>query len=182
MSTYKPSALDLLKQTFQSYYSAYDREPKQVALDYLLNLDTRFFLNKEKRELPCFQPHFSGWGRAKDKLTLPTGLLQLDYDYKDNPRLSDDITRERLIDELIDSDYILCAQTSAGGKGVWALLMVDGITKENFTAEADKALNYAIERYGLLPDEKVTRNPAALRFLSPYKDMKTNEEATYYNA
>jgi len=181
MTNYKPSALDLLKQTFQSYYSVYDREPKQVALDYLLNLDTRFFINKEKRELPCFQPHASGWGRTKEKLTIPTGLLQLDYDYKDNPSLSDELVRSRCIDELIDSDHILCAQTSAGGKGVWALLMVDGIAKESFTEAANKALNYAIDRYGLLPDEQVTRNIAALRFLSPYKDLKINEEATAYN-
>lgn len=172
---------DALSMTVNSYYNVYDNNPKKVSLEYLLNLESRFTQFKAKAELPCFQPHGIGWGRKKEQLVTHTGLVQLDYDYKDNGQLDGSIFKSRAIDELMDSDFILCAQTSASGKGIWALLMVDGITIDNHKEMADNALVFAIDRFGLIPDEKVSRNLASLRFLSPADDLKVNHEAKAYN-
>lgn len=173
--------MQYLNQSVQAYYNVTDTTPKRVELEYLLNLDSKYLKARNKRALPCYQPQAVGYGRAKSALVSTTGLIQLDYDLKDNPELANEAYRAKVIDELIDSEYILAAQTSAGGSGVYALLVGAYLELDTWVDQANKALTFAIDRYGLVPDEKVTRNLASLRFISPYSDMKINEEAKPYN-
>lgn len=173
--------MDYLKQSVAAYYNVTDTEPKRVALEYLLNLDSKYLKARNKRALPCFQPQAIGYGRAKSALVNTTGLIQLDYDLKDNPELASATYRAKVIDELIDSEHILAAQTSAGGSGVYALLVGAYLKLDTWVEQANKALTFAIDRYGLVPDERVTRNVASLRFISPAQDLKINEGAVPYN-
>lgn len=166
-----------LHQNYSSYYNVWDKDPKQVNLEFLLNLSQKYLLKEDKKALPCFQPHAQTAGRAAHLVWGHTGLIQLDFDYKDNPTLASEETRAMLIDEMINSGSVVVAQTSAGGKGVWALLAVEDITRENHQEMADKASLYALDVFGYQIDEPVARNLSSLRFLSPYEDMKINDNA-----
>ena len=167
-----------LELEMQSYYNVYDKTPKRVTLEYLLHLSDKYLTKDDKKSLPCFQPHGVGVGRELRYLYSHTGLVQLDFDLKLNERLSDPLERSKLIDALIDSGNVVCAQTSAGGSGVWALLAVEDITKENHSELADEVDELIGKLYGYYIDVPVARNLASLRFLSPAKDLKINEYTT----
>lgn len=166
-----------LQTEVQAYYNVWDKDPKRVNLEYLLNLSTKYLDKGNKRELPCFQPSALGVGRGLTSVYSHTGMVQLDFDYKDNPSLEMHQVRERLIDMLVGEGNVVCAQTSAGGKGVWALLAVEGLTKDNHSELAEAIEVWVFDMFGYTLDFPVLKNLASLRFLSPVNDMKINESA-----
>lgn len=169
--------INYLSTSVQSYYNVWDKAPKNVELGYLLHLAPKYLRKEIKQELPCFQPSAMSFGRTTKDVYNHTGLVQLDYDFKDNPELQHDSVRQRLIDDLIATGNVVCAQTSTSGRGVWALVAVAGINKDNHSELAEALCDDMTSRFNYLPDRPTSKKLAGLRFLSHHTDLCINTEA-----
>ena len=143
-------------------------------LDSIINLRTRDVTDSNKtlikQTMQCFTPAALLKTKKKNQVEelSRTGLLQLDFDYKD---ISDyDIDELKLC--VFNLEFIALCSLSVSGKGFYALAMI---------AEPDKLSAYAehcfevLMKFGIQVDTTKGRNVHDLRFVSYDSNMLIRE-------
>jgi len=129
-----------------------------------------------KRKLPAFS--MSGACLTRDaqlpleaKFISHSGVLQCDFDRKDNPHL-DNVAE---VAKLLQSDpHILFGFVSPSGIGLKAGVLIDGTRHAESFATAER---YFLEKYALQIDRS-TKDPLRLCFVSSDEDLWMNDAAT----
>ena len=160
------------------------RDEIEAARRCLARQDERGY-NEAKRKLPAVT--LSGAFVCRDaqtplaaKFVSHSGVLQCDFDRKDNPQMG---KPEETIALLRDDPHALFVFVSPSGDGVKAGVLVtidaedaDGMAAQHALAFA-AAENYFLEKYALQID-KATKDPIRLCFMSADADLVTRQDAT----
>ena len=146
---------------------AFDRNTTMVRLiDWLENVRPQHPSNDwEKKQLPAIMPHGVFGTRRQDSFIEHSGLVHIDIDGK-HQHHSFDV--DKVIESLSWWPSVVAVGKSCGGNGLYALIAVEGITKDNYH-ELAKSIIDEIEIGELVQcDAAVTMNLSGLRFASPY--------------
>jgi hypothetical protein len=119
-----------------------------------------------KKALPALMPHGAFSSRRADSLMTHSGLVQIDIDEKHQDVGHFDPFS--IADELGQQRYVVAAGVSCSSTGVYALVAVGGITQDNHSDKALRAVAHIERTFNLAVDRPVSVNLASLRFASPY--------------
>lgn len=120
-----------------------------------------------KNTLPCFTGSGIFLNRNNDGLVVHSGIMILDFDAKDNPRI---IEKRQ---DLIADRHTAFLFTSCRGNGLAVGVKIDGVKH----AETFQYLEqYYQEKHGLITD-KGCKDVCRLRFISYDPDLHLNENA-----
>lgn len=141
----------------------------------LANGDRKAY-DMEKRKLPGVTLSAILATRDRDvpiteRVERHSGILQADFDGKDNPQLTPAETR----DALKSDPHVLSAFVSPSGEGVKALVRIPA-SIEGHAAAFDAAKAHYLEKFGLVMD-KAARDIGRLCFLSWDPDLWVNAAA-----
>lgn len=123
-----------------------------------------------KSKLPCFTPAALLYTKAKGQLKeiSRTGLMQLDFDYKDIK----DFDLDEITQAVFDLPFIAFVSRSCSGNGFYALAVI---------SEPEKLKEYAehcfqvLEYYGIKADTSKGKKPENLRYVSYDSKMMIRE-------
>ncbi|GAB2841370.1 hypothetical protein GCM10027043_51050 [Ferruginibacter profundus] len=124
-------------------------------------LDYKIKTKSIKAKLQAFTPAALLRSKAKGQVEIlePSGLMQLDFDYKDIRQF--DI--EDLKQAVFDLPFIAFCGLSCSGKGFYALALIS--EPEKLEAYADHCFEI-LKGYGIQPDESKGKKPENLRYVS----------------
>tara|TARA_R100000654_G_scaffold31248_1_gene56123 strand:+ start:8461 stop:8985 length:525 start_codon:yes stop_codon:yes gene_type:complete len=146
---------------------AFDKNVQDVRLiDWLENVRPEQPRNDwEKKQLPAIMPHGLFMNRKQNTFQAASGLIQIDIDAKHQDK---ELNINEILHHVAYSNCIVVAGKSCSGTGLYMLIAVNGITVDNFTDCADKAILYVEKAYDIKCDSPVSMNLSSLRFASPY--------------
>jgi putative DNA primase/helicase len=138
----------------------------------------RLRYDKKKRELPAvtISCHCLSRERAlspEAKAITHSGLLQADFDLKDNPTLSDPAILTHTRQQLMADPHVLAVFVGPSGEGIKAII---AINPERHTDSWFAAESHFRGQYGLTLD-KATKDPMRLCFVSFDPDADWRDEA-----
>jgi hypothetical protein len=163
-----------------------------------VDLNQVLFVNKEKRQridyvrenltdtnkqrlkqeyLTTFTP--SGTfapSRQASNLSNYNGLMQFDIDGKDNPTLTPQEMKEKIINSDL-KDYIYYMGLSCSGKGIWGLIRING-NKDDFKAHFE-AFQEDLKSIGIIGDS-ACGNIALQRYISYDDNAYFNPQSEIY--
>ena len=177
---------------FSLFASVSDKSPKEVTLDDFVLMveqghceeaiarvraepDKKARNTLKKNLLPAVTVSglFSG-GHAEANLASHSGLICLDFDGAQNPRLAEGIAAAR--DIVSEDEFAKAAFVSASGTGIAVICRIE---PENHAKAFNALAQYFSGQYGLTADTSgsdVTR----LRYLSHDEGIKTNHNARIF--
>jgi len=147
---------------------AFDRNVEVVNLIHWLEnvRPDEDWAQTNKKALPALMPHGAFSTRRADSLMVHSGLVQIDIDAKhQDVGYFDPFS---IADELGQQQYVVAAGVSCSGTGVYALVAVEGITQDNHSDKALRAVAHIERTFNLAVDRPVSVNLASLRFASPH--------------
>lgn len=144
-----------------------------------------------KKNRKALMPHGHFHQRKAAGIWKHSGLIQIDIDAKDNPKLCSDWAAVR--DMLGQQPHVYCSSISASGAGIFALICVNegkvmngmdvDAIKDQHRKLAEGAMAYVedifTEEMGVhvVLDRKVSNNVASLRFQGSDPDAFINVDA-----
>jgi hypothetical protein len=148
---------------------AFDRNVYDVRLiDWLENVRPQIPLNDyAKKQLPAIMPHGLFETRRQDTFKQHSGLVQIDIDGKHQGK---DFDLNDLKAYVQDRQYdcIVASGVSCSGSGLYMLVAVKDINRDNHAMAAARLSDWAEDQFGVVCDDPVSTNLSSLRFASPY--------------
>ena len=152
--------------TVSACRGAFDRSTYTVNLvQWLEDCRPNWFVNDrhDKQQLPAIMPHGIFVSRRADSFVAHSGLVQIDIDAKDQAA---GWTPNDSLVAIADLECTVCCGLSASGKGIWALVAVEGINADNHRVKAGQAVSYIRDMTGDELDVMVSHSLASIRFAS----------------
>jgi hypothetical protein len=114
--------------------------------------------------------------RQASNLSNYNGLMQFDIDGKDNPTLTPQEMKEKIINSDL-KDYIYYMGLSCSGKGIWGLIRING-NKDDFKAHFE-AFQEDLKSIGIIGDS-ACGNIALQRYISYDDNAYFNPQSEIY--
>ena len=174
---FNPKAL-----TLGIYNGVTDTQGGRITLETFAQMRAPGFVEGEqKKRLPCVSVGGVYTGRKLGGLVMPSGLIQIDIDAKDNPEVTEWAERrEHLAEALYVAGASAMVSVSASGAGVFALVFVPHLLQAfeeggpSGYNEAHKQTTFEASQdvaswTGLRLDRSVINRPNGLRFTTADK-------------